>query len=143
MNREIKFRIWDKSFKKFLEDDYESKNVIDGDGNLFMYVLSETFRDLYFYKLLKNIEISEYTGLKDKNGKEIYEGDIIKLIYFRNRRRKETGKVVFLNHQASFGIIDRDGNEYPLYRNTAEQIEVIGNIYENFELTEKGNNYGK
>ena len=50
---------------------------------------------------------------------------------------------MFLNHQASFGIIDRDGNEYPLYRNTAEQIEVIGNIYENFELTEKGNNYGK
>lgn len=122
MSREIKFRIWDKKTKRWSKN--FNVNLLNvNDFNL--------------------VSINQFTGLKDKNRKEIYEGDIIKLIYFRNRRRKETGKVVFLNHQASFGIIDRDGNEYPLYRNTAEQIEVIGNIYENFELTEKGNNYGK
>ena len=122
MSREIKFRIWDKKTKRW------SKNF-----NVNLLNVND----------FNIVSINQFTGLKDKNRKEIYEGDIIKLIYFRNRRRKETGKVVFLNHQASFGIIDRDGNEYPLYRNTAEQIEVIGNIYENFELTEKGNNYGK
>ena len=135
MNREIKFRIWDKSFKKFLEDDYESKNVIDGDGNLFMYVLSETFRDLYFYKLLKNIEISEYTGLKDKNGKEIYEGDILKYNFPYDGRLKHVSPVKFLETEASFGIRDRYENEIPLYRIAANNyFEVIGNIYENEEL---------
>ena len=135
MNREIKFRIWDKSFKKFLEDDYESKNVIDGDGNLFMYVLSETFRDLYFYKLLKNIEISEYTGLKDKNGKEIYEGDILKYNFPYDGRLKHVSPVKFLETEASFGIKDRYENEIPLYRIAANNyFEVIGNIYENEEL---------
>ena len=135
MNRELKFRIWDKSFKKFLEDDYESKNVIDGDGNLFMYVLSETFRDLYFYKLLKNIEISEYTGLKDKNGKEIYEGDILKYNFPYDGRLKHVSPVKFLETEASFGIKDRYENEIPLYRIAANNyFEVIGNIYENEEL---------
>lgn len=140
MNREIKYRAWLKEKKKMV--------------NVFLMSLTEKWIGYQiFYKEEKkkkiefsdseNFELMQYTGLKDKNGKEIYEGDVIKLIYFRDGRRRETGKVVFLNHQASFGIIDRDGNEYPLYRNTAEQIEIIGNIYENFELTEKGNNYGK
>lgn len=138
MSREIKFRIWDKSFKKFLEDDYESKNVIDRDGKLFMYVLSETFRDLYFYKSLKNIEISEYTGLKDKNGKEIYEGDILKYNFPYDRRLKHISPVTYLETQASFGIKDIYGNEIPLYRITANNyFEVVGNIYENKNLLEE------
>ena len=135
MSREIKFRIWDKTFKKFLKDDYESKNVIDRDGNLFMYVLSETFRDLYFYKLLKNIEISEYTGLKDKNGKEIYEGDILKYNFPYDGRLKHISPVKFLETEASFGIKDRYENEIPFYKIAANNyFEVIGNIYENEEL---------
>jgi hypothetical protein fuD12_02509 len=122
MDREIKFRIWDKKSKRWVKN--FNLNLLNvNDFNV--------------------VSINQFTGLKDKKQKEIYEGDIIKLIYFRDGRKRETGKVVFLNHQASFGIIDRDGNEYPLYRNTAKQIEVIGNIYENFESTEKGNNYGK
>nr|DAX77284.1 MAG TPA: YopX protein [Caudoviricetes sp.] len=138
MSREIKFRIWDKTFKKFLKDDYESKNVIDRDGNLFMYVLSETFRDLYFYKLLKNIEISEYTGLKDKNGKEIYEGDILKYNFPYDGRLKHISPVTYLETQASFGIKDRYENEIPLYKITANNyFEVVGNIYENHKLLEE------
>ena len=140
MSREIKFRIWDKTFKKFLKDDYESKNVIDRDGNLFMYVLSETFRDLYFYKLLKNIEISEYTGLKDKNDKKIYEGDILKYNFPYNGSLKYISPVTYLETQASFGVIDFYGNNIPLYNITANNyFEVVGNIYENPELLEEKN----
>lgn len=125
MSREIKFKIWDKTFKKFLKDDYESKNVIDRDGNLFMYVLSETFRDLYFYKLLKNIEISEYTGLKDSKGKEIYEDDI-----------------VWNEYDEEYQVIIFDEGEYKLMGerhiqnlfNNLDYIDVRGNVYENLEL---------
>lgn len=127
MSREIKFRIWDKSFKKFLEDDYESKNVIDRDGNLFMYVLSETFRDLYFYKLLKNIEISEYTGIKDKNDVEIYEGDI-----------------VWNEWDEEYQVVIYDEGEYKLKGETSVQnlwesldyIDIRGNVYEDLEIIE-------
>ena len=128
MSREIKFKIWDKTFKKFLKDDYESKNVIDRDGNLFMYVLSETFRDLYFYKLLKNIEISEYTGLKDSEGYEIYEDDI-----------------VWNEYDEEYQVVIYDEGEYKLMgerhiQNLYDELDYIdirGNVYENFELVKE------
>ena len=53
------------------------------------------------------------------------------LVHFKDGRKIETGKVIFLHSQAGFGIIDKDGNEYPLFRNTAKQIEIIENIQEN------------
>ena len=125
MSREIKFKIWDKTFKKFLKDDYESKNVIDRDGNLFMYVLSETFRDLYFYKLLKNIEISEYTGLKDSKGKEIYEDDIV-----WNEYDEEYQVIIF--DEGEYKLMG-ESHIQNLYDNL-DYIDVRGNIYENLEL---------
>lgn len=139
MSRKIKFKIWDKTFKKFLKDDYESKNVIDRDGNLFMYVLSETFRDLYFYKLLKNIEISEYTGLKDKNGKEIYEGDIVLIQIDKTNILHKT--VVKFKHGAFIADIIGDNDYIYLFHFgfNKDNFEVIGNIYENKNLLEKKN----
>lgn len=115
MSREIKFRIWDKISGMWLK----SFNA-----------------NLLNICYLSNVEINQYTGLKDKNGKEIYEGDIIRLKHHIDKRINVVGKVVFLSEQASFGIIDDLGQEYPLFRNTTEQIEIIGNIYENLELLE-------
>ena len=123
MEREIKFRAYHKERKEIFEIasiDFEEKKAALSNG--IIKLLNVDF---------KQFELLQYTGLKDKNGKEIYEGDVVKLVHFKDGRKKETGKVIFLHSQAGFGIIDRDGNEYPLFRNTAKQIEIIENIQEN------------
>jgi hypothetical protein len=86
-------------------------------------------------KFLEDIDLMQYTGLKDKNGKEIYEGDILKYNFPYDGRLKHVSLVKFVETEASFGIKDRYGNEIPLYRIAANNyFEVIGNIYENEEL---------
>ena len=85
----------------------------------------------------------QYTGIKDKNGKKIYEGDILRYSFPYDRRLRHISPVSYLDTQASFGIKDRYGNEIPLYRITANNyFEVVGNIYENPKLLNlmEGNN---
>nr|DAX19236.1 MAG TPA: YopX protein [Caudoviricetes sp.] len=72
---------------------------------------------------------------RNKNGKEIYEGDILKYKFLYDRRLKHVSPVKFIETEASFGLKDIYGNEIPLYRITANNyFEVVGNIYENEEL---------
>ena len=117
MSREIKFRIWDKINRMWLR--CFNVNLFDiGD--------------------LPNVELMQYTGVKDKNGKEIYEGDIVKYKFPYDTRLKHISPVKFLETEASFGIKDIYGNEIPLYTISANNyFEVIGNIYENKNLLEE------
>lgn len=75
--------------------------------------------------------LMQYTGLKDKNGKEIYEGDIVKGSAYG--KEIYTGVVEF--YDASF-VMRIDGNKgyYRLNKMTFQELEVVGNIYENPEL---------
>ena len=76
----------------------------------------------------KNIILMQFTGLKDKNGKEIYEGDIFT---FTNGPRKTVAKVVF--EEAMFKMKDNNGWGAMILQREGD-MEVIGNIYENPEL---------
>lgn len=90
--------------------------------------------------------VGQYTGLKDKNGKEIYEGDI--LTWGEDGFAVPSPIVVEYKHGA-FGYVYVDGNFYPFAGvssftfnlfDTDDRFEVIGNIYDNPELLKGGNN---
>lgn len=85
--------------------------------------------------------VGEFTGLTDKNGKEIWDRDIIEFTTFdyNGVDTQKVGELKFVD--GCFGIIfqDFDGENrfYPLFRLTIDDIEVIGNIYENPDLVIK------
>ena len=138
MSREIKFRLWSKIDKKFIKTDNSDLNfVINSDG--YLYSVENFYGEIYV-SLQLNIVVLQFTGLQDKNGIEIYEGDILKYKFPYDRRKVHTSPVTYSETQASFGIKDIYGNEIPLYRITANNyFEVVGNIYENPELLEGKN----
>lgn len=125
--REIKFRAWDKKRKEMFLSTGETEHL----GSWFDSHLSGAMADA------KNIDIMQYTGLYDKSGKEIYEGDIVTVdeYYFYD----PTGIIKWCKDTARF-IIDFD-NECIIWDfddTYSYELEVVGNIHENPELLENG-----
>ncbi len=128
MNREIKFRMWDKI-------DLQMRPVIQfhihGDWVSCPVQVNEDDLGLEQRKL-EDIELMQFTGLKDVNGKRIYEGDILKTNRNFFSSLTLTGEVYWFNTEQRFGLRD---NVY--YLNSKHEYEIIGNIYENPNLLEK------
>lgn len=123
MNREIKFRAWDKENKK-MKYNITGIEYGNGDGNI-----NGIFIDGDIYEIEK-IELMQYTGLHDKNGKEIYEGDIVKKT---GSKEIDIGKVIYEYDGFIVDVMNMDrfyGRVYLVEIFT----EVIGNIYDNPEL---------
>lgn len=142
--REIKFRVYlDRMYYQNEYNEYNTNLVgidffnktvtfaayTDGEevDNLEKYSFDE---NNIFYE--KDLKIMQYTGLKDKNNKEIYDGDILS-----DGNIKKPYKVVFENgsFKAEFEG-DFDEYSFDLIDVVAQGCEVIGNIYENLELME-------
>ena len=124
MHREIKFRIWDKR-----NEEWNNGIAMSSHNGQLITNHNEDF------------ELMQYTGLKDKNGKEIYEGDIIQRVLKISGKIDIQAEVYFDKKHAGFmvkgkgtegynkqlGIINEMFSDGPIF-------EVIGNIYENPDL---------
>lgn len=114
----------------------------------YLYKIKSFFSEDYQY-FIKNEHLQEtsvdedtigqYTGLKDRNMKEIYEGDIVKF-RFKEDREEFPDLIGYIEYQstfAAFRIMSNQGS-FKIDITEIKFIEKIGNIYDNPELLEKG-----
>lgn len=122
MNREIKFRIWDIENKEMLK-----VQELDFEPTFYGGRIAIRLDQYNDYFDTEDMILMQYTGLDDKNGKEIYEGDIVK---YENM----TGKIMFFN--GSFIMSNFEETEEWELGVINEELEIMGNIYDNPELLE-------
>ena len=146
--RSIKFRAWIYHLNKMMPvkeidfDDFMSSVMVE--------INSERHEQMFFENTdSPDCELMQSTGLKDKNGKEIYEGDIVRIDFNKaentniehspehGRYAYEDGVIKWYQEYASFMYdgFHNFGTDYEMFgEEMTDLYEVIGNIYENKEL---------
>ena len=138
MTDRLKFRVWDKYFNRYWTDEEVKNNI-----QWLLYPNNEN---------IENVVIEQCTGLKDKNGKLIYESDIVKITDRSSRAEPFVGVVEYTN-TASFEANCKGFYMYlhnlktpenvstveKMFCSSLREIEVIGNIHENPEFLNADN----
>lgn len=148
MNREIKFRAWDSVHNKMIylkdvvscgyDNEFDVYELYFEENNLKCRGYDD-FDDDFGGTIVNETElpIMEYTGLKDKNGVEIYEGDSVKCKLINQVRKNnhwineeiyENFEVIYSNEDLGFRFKDKSKIIWN-FENC--ELEVIGNVYEN------------
>ncbi|MGU3372804.1 YopX family protein [Bacillus mycoides] len=126
MRRELQYRAWDNVKDRMYYLGEEDDVVFSFDSN--GIVAMDITEDEEEFKHLHHLQYMQYTGIKDENGNEIYEGDIVQshdeLLY----------SVVWHEKDAMFYYKDSYGDEDDDLLMRAVSFEVIGNAFENPEL---------
>lgn len=134
MKRVIKFRAWDKRTECYLYDIQDAYDTLSGhvkydDGE------NACYDEDCFGDFLDNDRyvVEQFTGLHDKNGREIYEGDILDI-----GLRDQDGKPVVapVSYEAYLAGYVLDNRGYGIWQRLGGDCEVVGNIFENPELLE-------
>ncbi|MEK4139632.1 YopX family protein [Paenibacillus sp. FSL M7-0547] len=117
MSRQFKFRVWDILGKRMLQW-----------GDIFNLPAWEIFPGTPEQRAFN---VMQYTGLKDKNGREIYEGDFI-------QNENTIGEIEWVQEHCAFMAFTRNPSFYRYLESDGQLnlTEIIGNIYENPELIE-------
>lgn len=136
--REIKFRVYDQKLAMMFDVaqlDWPlglTIRGVKGDSGGEQFVTRGYIGKNYMDK--KRFALMQYTGLKDKNGKEIYEGDLIMITDpFINQEAIGVAKIVF-SYDYVGGWVAEHGDEHLNIGTRTHMVSVVGNIYENPEL---------
>lgn len=140
--REIKYQVWDRAGNQMWDESVGDWKVEINGSEIKLLVLTEKwiqtdiddsnsgYQQLYWQEI-EDAVFRQYTGLKDKNGREIYEGDIL-----ANKKAFNRSFKVIWNPDGAWFV--HDGDDWPCYylRQVNGSTEVIGNVFEHPELLE-------
>ena len=125
--REIKFRVWDKKFNMMLG--FKSVDINFNEGKIEVTTDTLRYEEIYVDEI-KDFVLMQYTNLKDKNGKEIYEDDILKV------KLDDGDANLYVKYaNGEYRVVNEGKWEDSLYAYMYfGDVEVVGNIYENKDL---------
>jgi uncharacterized phage protein (TIGR01671 family) len=141
MNREIRFRWWSAADKVMLEWGCLMQTAFNTQSVNAQHLARRIFTPLLYraFSPVQRDDLMQFTGLKDKTGRDIYEGDIVRVMDTGTQRMAEVrwgkpgaGFFLICERTAWMGHLSGGGKKYD-----QETCEVIGNVFENPDLLSK------